>query len=197
MALIDKIKAIADAIRGRTGTTDKMTLDEMAEAIESMEVGTDDGTNTYILVDENGYEIPAVLVDEPVTLTANPVTDIRKGMTAVTDEGVVTGEKEIPAYRTTQGRRLIKPGQALVIPFYSDECQYTKFQAIVCTYNTSVLNSVAAQMIVIDDKIYEVKTTDALATVSVDAENQSIDLGVTNDGQDSLVILYMTIKEEP
>lgn len=34
MALTDKLKAIADAIRGRTGETAKMTLDEMAAAIE-------------------------------------------------------------------------------------------------------------------------------------------------------------------
>lgn len=195
MVIIEKLKSIADAIRARTGGTEPLTLDEMVEAIKFMDV-IDDDANTYILVDEYGNEIPAVLVDEPVMLTANATTDIRKGMTAVTDEGVVTGEKEIPAYNTKQGRRLIKPGQTLAIPFYSDECQYTKLQVIVCAYNKSVTASVAARLIVIDDKLYEVNSTTELATVSVNLEEQSIDLGISNEGQDSLVILYMTIKEE-
>lgn len=33
MALIDKLTAVADAIRTKTGSTDTMTLDEMAKAI--------------------------------------------------------------------------------------------------------------------------------------------------------------------
>ena len=88
MALIDKIKAIADAIRGRTGETGSMTLDEMAETIESMSVGGEP-VNTYILVDENGVEVPAVLVDEKVTLTAT-TNDIRIGTTAVTEQVLTT-----------------------------------------------------------------------------------------------------------
>lgn len=196
MALTDKIKRIADAIRDRNGTSEAMTLIEMAEAIESMEVADDD-TNAYILVDEYGNEIPAVLVDEPVMLTANATTDIRKGKTAVTDEGVVTGEKEIPAYKTTQGRRLIKPGQALVIPFYSDECQYTKLNVIVCEYYDNADSSVSAEMVVINDRLYAVGSTVAIAEVTVDINNQNINLGVTNNGENSLLLRYMTIKEEP
>ena len=39
MALTNKLKAIADAIRERTGITEPMTLDEMAEVILTMDVG--------------------------------------------------------------------------------------------------------------------------------------------------------------
>ena len=39
MALIDKLTAIADAIRERTGITEPMTIDEMAETILTMSVG--------------------------------------------------------------------------------------------------------------------------------------------------------------
>ena len=39
MALTNKLTAIADAIRGKTGKTEEMTLDAMAEAIESIETG--------------------------------------------------------------------------------------------------------------------------------------------------------------
>lgn len=92
MALTEKLKAIADAVREVTGSTGLLTLDEMAEMIRSIEPGvvTYDA-NTYILVDQDGNEIPAVLTDEEVDLTAT-AKDIRAGMTAVTDEGVVEGE---------------------------------------------------------------------------------------------------------
>ena len=39
MALIDKLTAIADAIRAKTGGTDAMTLEEMAAAIASIQTG--------------------------------------------------------------------------------------------------------------------------------------------------------------
>ena len=39
MALTDKIKAIADAIRAKTGTTDVMTLDEMPNKIAGISSG--------------------------------------------------------------------------------------------------------------------------------------------------------------
>ena len=52
MALIDKITAIADAIRSKTGSTEHMTLDEMVTAIANITTGSvpsdtitlDDGT---------------------------------------------------------------------------------------------------------------------------------------------------------
>lgn len=43
MGLIDKLTAIADAIRGKTGTTGTMTLDEMVTYIASIEVGSTGG----------------------------------------------------------------------------------------------------------------------------------------------------------
>ena len=39
MALTDKLTAIAEAIRGKTGGSDLLTLDEMAVAIEAIEAG--------------------------------------------------------------------------------------------------------------------------------------------------------------
>lgn len=39
MALIDKLTAIANAIRAKTGGTDLLTLDEMATAISSIQAG--------------------------------------------------------------------------------------------------------------------------------------------------------------
>ena len=51
MALIDKITAIANAIRAKTGTTNTMTLDEMVTEISNISVGTgsSDNNKTYIV----------------------------------------------------------------------------------------------------------------------------------------------------
>ena len=199
MALIEKIKAIADAIREKTGSSGLLTLDEMPEMIAAMDAGSGAVTldNTYILVDEDGYEIPAVLTEEEVVLTATAASDIRIGTTAVTDEGVVTGEKEIPAYITREGRVRISPGNPIVINLYSIDYQYTKLQALLCEYNTNIANSVSTIAVVIDDSVYDVSSIDAKSTVTSDATTQSINLGLVNDSDDYLVVRYMTIREEP
>ena len=44
MALTDKLTAIADAIRGKTGGTDALTLDAMAAAISALETGGSGGS---------------------------------------------------------------------------------------------------------------------------------------------------------
>ena len=44
MALIDKLTTIADAIRVKTGSTEPMTLDEMATAILNISVGSPETT---------------------------------------------------------------------------------------------------------------------------------------------------------
>lgn len=46
MALIDKLTAIADSIRAKTGSEDALTLDEMPVAIESIETGDPNAAST-------------------------------------------------------------------------------------------------------------------------------------------------------
>lgn len=193
MALIDKIKAIADAIRNKTGDTAPMTLDEMAESIEYLE-GDGGPMQTFILVDEDGHEMQAFLTEEEVELNATP-NDIRIGMTAVTDAGVTVGEKEIPGYITAEGKQAVKPGKPIKINMYSDDCYYNKLLVIVCEYNTSLKDSVSAVMVVVDNAIYEVGSSVPLAEVTVDSENQAINLGVVNNSEKNLVVRYMSIKE--
>ena len=192
MALIDKIKAIADAIRGRTGETGSMTLDEMAETIESMSVGGE-VANTYILVDENGVEVPAVLVDDKVTLTAT-TNDIRIGTTAVTEQGVVTGEKVIPVYHTLEGYTVITAGSPVCILAIKN-CEYTKLQALICAYNSSITNSVATEKVCVNDHVYPVNSTNPLSSVTVDVDTRTIDLGITNDSGKLQILRYFMYKE--
>lgn len=191
MTFIQKLTAIASALRSKTGDTAKLSLDDMVSVIYTLE----EESQTYILIDEDGNQIPAVLADEQVVLTAGP-NDIRVGTTAVTGNGVVEGTKEIPAYQTEQGRWLVKPGQTLDIPLYSDQCEYTGLNVIVCKYANSVADSVSATMVVIDDKVYEVNSTVAIAKVTVDRMSETIKLGIVNDRDESLLLRYMTYKEE-
>lgn len=149
---------------------------------------------SYILIDTDGNEIPAVLVDEEVVFTATS-NDIRSGTVAATEDGVTVGEKEIPAYYTTEGVQLVPAGTDFIISI-KDRYDYTKLQAIICPFNTSLADSVAAEKVCISDDIYAVGDTTVLATVTVDHDNGSINLGITNDSDSSYVIRYFTYKEE-
>ena len=76
------------------------------DGIDGSSGGSEDGTQMYILVDEDGTEVPAVLVEEETVFNAT-ANDIREGMVAATDAGVIVGTKEIPAYITTEGVQAI------------------------------------------------------------------------------------------
>lgn len=190
MALTKKLRDIADAIREKTGSTGLLTLEEMAEMIRYLESG--DGApldNTFILVDEDGVEYPAVLTEEQVALTAT-TNDVRIGITAVTDEGVITGEKEIPAYHTTEGMIVIMAGAEFAIKFLTNDYEFTKLQALICS------NSVSTEKVCINTKVYAVNSTEVLSEVAADADSQTIKLGITNDTTKPYVIRYFTYKEE-
>lgn len=148
---------------------------------------------TYILTDENGVEFPATFVDNETSFDAT-ANDIRIGKVAATDYGITTGTKEIPAYHTTEGFKAIRAGGAYEITL--QRYDYTKLQVIICQYNTSASNSVAAEIVSINDKVYAVGSTEELASVSVDSTYKKINLGITNDGDTSRVMRYFTYKEE-
>lgn len=149
--------------------------------------------DTIILVDKNGVEVVAVRTDEEVDLTAD-ADDIRLGCTAVTDEGIVEGTKEIPAYHTHEGHRIIMPGEAA--KHTGNDYDYTKLQAILCTYNTSLSDSVSAEKVVIDNNVYAVQTTEVLANVTVNHTDGAIEFGITNETDAPQILRYFYYKEE-
>lgn len=155
--------------------------------------GSDD-TQTYILVDESGNEYPAVAVSEETVFDAT-ANDIRQGKVAVTDSGVTTGTKEIPAYYTSEGVQAVPGGSAFTITNMKN-CEYTKLQALICKFNTSLSDSVATDKVSINDGVYAVDSTEIVATVTVDVENSTINLGITNEGTVPYVIRFFTYKEE-
>ena len=151
---------------------------------------------TYMLITPDGQQIPAVEVMEKTVFTAT-ANDIRKGSIAATAQGVTEGTKVIPDYHTTEGYKLISAGKLFEIPGLGELERYnfTKLQAIICTYAKSIAGSVAAEKVVIDEKVYAVNSTEPLATVTRDSENQSINLGITNETTKMYLLRYFTYKE--
>lgn len=191
MALTDKLKAIADAIREQTGSTGLLTLDEMAETIQYLSV-SDMIENTMILVDEEGNEYPATLVDEEVTLTAT-ANDIRLGTTAVTDAGVIEGEKEIPSYFVNEGYRLITSGSQFTIPI--THYDYQKLQVLICKFNSDLSSSVYTEKVAIDGSVYNVLSTDLVSTVVKDEVGPKINLGIMNESGSTYLVRYFMYRE--
>lgn len=183
----DTLQGLADAIREVSGTTRSYTPTEMIEAVTTI---LENGA--YVLVDDNGNEIPAVFVnnDEAFTATAN---DIRIGTTAVTEDGVTEGTKEIPSYHTTEGSKVIPVGSSFVLPMKNYD--YTKMQAIFCLFNTSLTDSVSAEKVAINDNVYPVQSTEAEATITKDAEGATVNFGITNTGAVPCLIRYFAYKE--
>ena len=151
---------------------------------------------TYILKTEDGQEIPAVLTEEEVNLTAT-ANDIRLGTVAVTNDGVIEGTKRIPSYETRRGTKAVKNGDTLSITSLAsnDNYDYTQLQIIVCSYNSSISNSVAAEMVGIDNNIYDVKMTESLSAITKNHDSKSIDLNITNNTGNTLIIRFFTYKE--
>lgn len=184
----ETLKTLADSIRSKTGTTEPIYTDEMAAKV----LGIETTPETIILVDENGHEVAAVLTDEVVQLTAT-ANDIRLGTTAVTSDGVIEGTKEIPIYHSTEGAKYVSNGSKFILRITNHE--YTKLQAIICSFNTSMTDSVAAQKVILGDKVYPVQSVEEESTVTVNTETGYIDFGITNESGKPCLIRYFTFKE--
>lgn len=184
------LKSLANSVREKTGASELLTIDEMRAGVDYLPSTADD--NTFILVDEDGNEIPAVLTKNEVDLTAT-ANDIRLGSIAVTDDGVTTGEKEIPVYHTYEGYRAVSKNSkfALAHPHYD----YTKLQAIICLFNTNTSNSTAAIKVGINNYVYDIASNTPTAAIIKNHDGKSIDFGLTNDTGKNCIIRYIMYKE--
>lgn len=159
--------------------------------------GSPDETNTFIIEDEFGNEVVAVLVEEETLFDAT-ANDIRLGKTAVTDIGVTVGEKVIPSYNTLVGTRLIPNGREFSIPNNDPNTpyhDYTKLQTIICKFNSSIMESVSTEKVSIEDTVYNVQSIEPIATITKNLEDKSIDFGINNDLGVPCIIRYFTYKE--
>lgn len=152
---------------------------------------------TFILVDDEGNEITGVCVDNPVVFTAGD-NDVREGMVYASDDGVSTGVKNIPIYRTRAGAEMIMPNSkfSISIPEYNGY-DYTVFQCMISLVNMEDFNnSVETNIISIKDGVYETNSTIKLSNVSKNMDTQSIDLNIDNNSENYYFIHYFTYREE-
>lgn len=151
---------------------------------------------TVIIEDADGNQMTGVVTGNEVIFTATD-NDVREGMVYASDEGVSTGTKVIPSYHTVRGTKAVKNGDSLSITTLTsnNKYDYTQLQIIVCVYNSSISNSVAAEMVGIDNNVYNVKTTEVLSSITKNHDSKSIDLNITNNTGNTLLIRYLTYKE--
>jgi hypothetical protein len=147
---------------------------------------------TFVLVDENGVELTGVVVDKVEIFDATP-NDVRVGKTYAGDDGVKVGEKVIPSYHTREGTQVIPAGEQ--ISFSTINYDYTKLQAIICAFNSSMSDSVGAEKVAIDNKVYEVKSTEGLSDITKNHETNTIDFGILNTTAKPQVVRYIMYKE--
>lgn len=168
----------------------------MSNIIYGNMVGGAAPLKTLIMQDESGNEMVGVVTESAIVFTADPKTDIREGTVAATDAGVVTGEAVIPNYETSTGVKIVKAGSAFTISLIThDTYDYTEIQCIICPFDTSMDQSIAAEKVVIGDDVYSANSTDSLATITKNTENKSVDLNIINTSDVPYIIRYFTYKE--
>jgi hypothetical protein len=165
----------------------------MADGILGNAISAFGFPKTYILTDENGNELIGTYVESKTIFTATD-NDVREGMVYASDKGVSTGTKDIPIYYASEGAKLIKSGSSFVISI-GDYYDYTKFQAIICSYNTSLSHSVAAEKVAILDNVYNVQSVTPLSSIIINNENKTIDFGIVNTSDSACLVRYFTYKE--
>lgn len=152
---------------------------------------------TYIITDSDGNEFTGVYVESETIFTATD-NDVRKGRVYASDNGVSTGTKDIPAYHTFEGYRVVTNGSVLSIPNLApeiDSYDYTKLQALVCVFNTNITDSVSTEKVVINGNVYNVQSIDAISSIIKNHEEKKINLGITNESGNVWVLRYFMYKE--
>lgn len=152
---------------------------------------------TFIIEDESGNQITGVVTEQETVFTAGD-NDVREGMVYAGDDGVSTGAKNIPAYRTERGHCLISDGDHFTVSAMSeyDQYDYTELQCIIAPYNSSIKGSVASDKIVLYDNVYSINSNTSLALVSKNIEDKSIDFNIINNSGRDYVIHYFTYRKE-
>lgn len=119
MALTDLLSAIGDAIRKKTGTTEKLRLDEMPQAIENIQGGSSGGTDTLI----------DYLSGKPTKISSDEITSLRAAMFNQANNLV---ELKLPNLQSIEGSYVIYQTKVKSLDFP----KLTKMQSSSISYNT-------------------------------------------------------------
>ena len=147
------------------------------------------------IADNNGNTLIGTVTDSEVVLDATRA-DVKVGKKFASNDGIEEGT-DTKTYRTTHGIKAILSGEQISIPLEKyDSYNYTKFQAMIAEFNTTQDDSVSVIKISLNDSVYDVNSTIKLANVTKNASSKSIDLNVTNNTDNVLIVHYNTYKEE-
>lgn len=148
---------------------------------------------SYVLATSDGTQraYSQLSSKTPITLTAT-ADDIRLNTSAITDVGYTEGTKDIPAYHTQTGRKIIEANSGVSLTLHKYD--YTKLHVTLAKYNTSITDSVEVVASSVDDAVYEAKATTKLADITIDANTETINFGITADVKS--VLRYFIMKEE-
>lgn len=146
---------------------------------------------TLTIVDENNNEYVGIVVGSEVLFTATD-NDVRVGSVYAGDSGVSTGTKDIPAYYSSYGHKFVLADQeaVIVVPEYN----YKNLMVTISTYNTSWDQSVVSTYISIDNGMYAVGSNTKLSDITIDYDNEQINLGITVS--EKSVLRYIVVMEE-
>ena len=150
---------------------------------------------TLVFVDSDGNEVTGVITENAQIFDATPA-DVKIGKTFAGEEGILEGTNT-KTYHTMFASYLIFPGENFSIPLEkSDLYDYTKFQAMIALFGTTVSDSTATDKIAICEAVYNVSSSDKLSDITKNVETKSVDLNITNNTNSIYVVHYNTYKEE-
>lgn len=186
--LVDHKAAIKAALENQ-GKEPTEALGTYAGLIDTLE--NPDEVSYCVTVDGENKAFAQLYGQERVTLTAT-ANDIRQNTSAITDTGYTEGTKDIPAYHTQEGRKVVLAGNDLSLTL--TDYDYTYLQIIVTKLAASIGESIEAYAVVINDAVYKTNSTTKLADITKDDNTQTINLGIT--AEENTVLRYFTMREE-
>lgn len=147
------------------------------------------------IVDDNGNTLVGAVTDSEVVFDATR-DDVKAGKTFASADGVQEGI-DTRTYRTTHATQLVLPGEDFSIPLEDNEkYNYTKFQAMIAEFNTTISDSISVEKVSLNDSVYNVNSTTKLSDITKNATSKSIDLNITNNTDNTYIVHYNTYKEE-
>ena len=187
--LLESKKAIKEVLEAK----DKAPSDVLSTYAQSISELDNEEQVSYVLANADGTQkIYAQLSSkEPITLTATE-NDIRLGSTAITNVGYTEGAKDIPAYHSMYGKKIIQAGQEASLTNY--EYDYKNLMVTIAPYNSSIGESTSINYVSVDDAMYEAKNVAKLADITKDASSETINLGITVT--EKSVLRYFVVREE-
>lgn len=181
------------AIKAALEKKEKNPSDVLGSYAELIEELDNEEQVSYVLTNADGTQkVYAQLSSkEPVTLTAK-ANDIRLNTSAITNDGYTEGTKDIPAYFSMYGKKIVYENEEATLT--NHETDYKNLMVTITPFNSSLDESVEVTYASIDDSMYEAKSTTKISDITVDLDTETIHFGVTVT--ELSVLRYFVVRKE-